>query len=100
MSVFINLAPALQSGGENDAPTLGMNSAVEDRVRHLFSTYSAAASQEKTAIFNQLKYGDATNPAALLQLQNRVGNYSLAINMISTLTHKSVAAIDTVLKAQ
>ncbi|ENU1226660.1 type III secretion system inner rod subunit SctI [Providencia rettgeri] len=35
-----------------------------------------------------------------MQFQNRVGNYSLTMNMISTLTHKSVSAIDTVLKAQ
>ncbi|MDX7321921.1 type III secretion system inner rod subunit SctI [Providencia rettgeri] len=43
---------------------------------------------------------DPSNPAELLQFQNRVGNYSLTMNMISTLTHKSVSAIDTVLKAQ
>nr|WP_287469414.1 type III secretion system inner rod subunit SctI [Providencia sp.] len=43
---------------------------------------------------------DPSNPAKLLELQNQVGNYSLALNMISTLVHKSVSAVDTVIKAQ
>jgi hypothetical protein len=100
MSMFINLTPALAPATENHIPSVGINSPVEDRVRSLFASYSVTASNEKAAIINQVNNGDATNPVELLQLQNRVGNYSLAINMISTLTHKSVSAIDSVLKAQ
>ncbi|WP_019211439.1 type III secretion system inner rod subunit SctI [Yersinia massiliensis] len=100
MSMFINLTPAISPVSESLTPSMGINSPVEDRVRSMFASYSVTASHEKAAIINQVNNGDATNPAELLQLQNRVGNYSLAINMISTLTHKSVSAIDTVLKAQ
>jgi len=77
----------------------GYNYGIEDRVSNLFSTYTTAATQEKTNIIKQLKYGDATNPAVLLALENRVGNYSLAVNMVSTLIHRGGSAIDSVLKA-
>ncbi|WP_145932185.1 type III secretion system inner rod subunit SctI [Yersinia bercovieri] len=98
--MFINLTPAIRPVTENNISSMGITSPVEERVRNLFASYSVTASQEKAAIINQVNNGDATNPAELLRLQNRVGNYSLAINMISTLTHKSASAIDTVLKAQ
>ncbi|EEQ11872.1 Methyl-accepting chemotaxis protein [Yersinia mollaretii ATCC 43969] len=98
--MFINLTPATTSVAENNLPAMGATAPVEDRVRNLFASYSVTASQEKAAIINQASNGDPTNPAELLSLQNRVGNYSLAINMISTLTHKSASAIDSVLKAQ
>ncbi|WP_226020255.1 type III secretion system inner rod subunit SctI [Serratia symbiotica] len=100
MPGFINFSPIIHSVVNNDEIMTGDNYGIEDRVRNLFSTYTAAATQEKTNIINQLKYGDATNPAVLLELQNRVGNYSLAINMVSTLTHRGASAIDSVLKAQ
>ncbi|QAX81261.1 virulence associated protein [Yersinia hibernica] len=98
--MFINISPALLPVAENTIPAMPPSGSVEGRVRNLFASYSVNASQEKAAIINQVNNGDATNPAELLQLQHRVGNYSLGINMISTLTHKSVSAIDSVLKAQ
>ncbi|CNH90126.1 type III secretion system inner rod subunit SctI [Yersinia mollaretii] len=98
--MFINLTPAIAPVAENNLPAMGITAPVEDRVRSQFARYSVAASQEKAALFDQVNNGDATNPVELLRLQNRVGNYSLAINMISTLTHKSASAIDSVLKAQ
>ncbi|EMT6576406.1 MULTISPECIES: type III secretion system inner rod subunit SctI [Providencia] len=73
---------------------------IADKVKALFVEYSASTSQEKTALMNSVNSIDPSNPTQLLQFQNRVGKYSLAMNMISTLTHKSVSAIDTVLKAQ
>lgn len=73
---------------------------IEDKVKKLFSEYSASISKEKATLFDEVGNVDPSNPAQLLQFQNRLGNYSLAMNMISTLTHKSVSAIDTVLKAQ
>lgn len=100
MSMFINLSPAIQPAVEQNIPSIAPSGSVEDRVRNLFSSYSVNASQEKAAIINQVNNGDATNPAELLNLQNRMGNYSLAINLISTLTHKGASAIDSVLKAQ
>ncbi|AJJ62330.1 type III secretion needle MxiH like family protein [Yersinia aldovae 670-83] len=98
--MFINISPAVQPMVEQNIPAMAAGGSVEDRVRSQFANYSVAASQEKAAIINQVNSGDATNPAELLQLQNRMGNYSLGINLISTLTHKSASAIDSVLKAQ
>lgn len=73
---------------------------IADKVKELFAEYTATASQEKAALANRVNNIDPSSPTQLLEFQNRVGNYSLAMNMISTLTHKSVSAIDTVLKAQ
>ncbi|MDB9567977.1 type III secretion system inner rod subunit SctI [Providencia rettgeri] len=73
---------------------------IEDKVKKLFAEYTAAVSQERKALTENVNNIDPSNPTQLLQFQNRVGNYSLTMNMISTLTHKSVSAIDTVLKAQ
>lgn len=72
----------------------------EDKVKQLFAEYTAAVSNEKASLINQANNIDVSNPAKLLEIQNKVGNYNLAMSMISTLTHKSVSAIDTVLKAQ
>ncbi|EJD6615305.1 type III secretion system inner rod subunit SctI [Providencia alcalifaciens] len=72
----------------------------EDKVKQLFAEYTAAVSNEKANLINQANNTDVSNPAKLLEIQNQVGNYNLAMSMVSTLTHKSVSAIDTVLKAQ
>lgn len=100
MSMFINLSPAIQPVMEQNIPSIAPSGAIEDRVRSQFANYSVSASQEKAAIINQSNTVDVSNPAELLKLQSRVGNYSLAINLISTLTHKGASAIDSVLKAQ
>ncbi|MEQ4676059.1 type III secretion system inner rod subunit SctI [Providencia vermicola] len=72
----------------------------EDKVKKLFSEYTAAVGNEKANLLSKANNLDVSNPAQLLEIQNQVGNYNLAMSMISTLTHKSVSAIDTVLKAQ
>ncbi|HHL2560662.1 TPA: type III secretion system inner rod subunit SctI [Yersinia enterocolitica] len=100
MSMFINISPAIQPMIEQNIPAIASSGSVEDRVRNMFANYSVNASQEKAAITNKASTVDVSNPAELLQLQNRVGNYSLSINLISTLTHKGASAIDSVLKAQ
>lgn len=73
---------------------------IEDKVKQLFAEYTAAVGNEKSNLINKANSIDVSNPAQLLEIQNQVGNYNLAMSMISTLTHKSVSAIDTVLKAQ
>ncbi|CAB5541087.1 type III secretion system inner rod subunit SctI [Providencia hangzhouensis] len=73
---------------------------IEDKVKKLFAEYTATTSQEREYLTEKVNNIDPSNPTQLLQFQNRVGNYSLTMNMISTLTHKSVSAIDAVLKAQ
>ncbi|HGV3502859.1 TPA: type III secretion system inner rod subunit SctI [Providencia stuartii] len=72
----------------------------EDKVKNLFAEYTAAVGNEKANLINKANNVDVSNPAQLIEIQNQVGNYNLAMSMISTLTHKSVSAIDTVLKAQ
>lgn len=72
----------------------------EDKVKKLFAEYTAAVGNQKANLINKANNVDASNPAQLIEIQNQVGNYNLAMSMISTLTHKSVSAIDTVLKAQ
>ncbi|MGG4609559.1 type III secretion system inner rod subunit SctI [Providencia sp. Me31A] len=72
----------------------------EDKVKKLFAEYTAAVGNEKESLISKANNLDVSNPAQLLEIQNQVGNYNLAMSMISTLTHKSVSAIDTVLKAQ
>lgn len=72
----------------------------EDRVRQLFAEYTAAVGNEKADLINKANNIDPSNPSELLSIQNKVGNYNLTMSMISTLTHKSVSAIDTILKAQ
>ncbi|MTB65421.1 virulence associated protein [Providencia sp. wls1943] len=82
------------------APVIPAAILLEDKVKQLFAEYTTSVSQEKADILEKMKTVDPSDPAKLLELQNQVGNYSLALNMVSTLTHKSVSAIDTVLKAQ
>lgn len=72
----------------------------EDNIRKLFAKYTVSVRQEKAVLMDNVNSIDPSNPTQLLQFQNRASNYSLTMNMISTLTHKSVSAIDTVLKAQ
>ncbi|HGN1706441.1 TPA: type III secretion system inner rod subunit SctI [Providencia rettgeri] len=72
----------------------------EDKVKKLFAEYSAAVGNEKENLISKANNLDVSDPAQLLEIQNQIGNYNLAMSMISTLTHKSVSAIDTVLKAQ
>lgn len=72
----------------------------EDKVKQLFAEYTVAVGSEKADLINKAHNIDVSNPAELLKIQNQVGNYNLAMSTISTLTHKSVSAIDVVLKAQ
>ncbi len=73
---------------------------LEDTVKKLFAEYTATVGNEKADLIVKANNIDPSNPARLLELQNQVGNYSLTLNMISTLVHKSVSAVDTVIKAQ
>lgn len=84
----------------DDIATTTPSIPIEDKVKQLFAEYTAAVGNEKTNLINKANNIDVSNPAQLLEIQNQVGNYNLAMSMISTLTHKSVSAIDTVLKAQ
>lgn len=84
----------------DDIKTAIPTGSFEDKVKQLFAEYTAAVSNEKANLINQTNNTDVSNPAKLLEIQNQVGNYNLAMSMVSTLTHKSVSAIDTVLKAQ
>ena len=73
---------------------------IEDKVKKFFAEYTVSISQEKAALMENVNSIDPSNPSQLLEFQKQAANYSLAMNMICTLTHRSVSAIDTVLKAQ
>ncbi|HDN2512179.1 TPA: type III secretion system inner rod subunit SctI [Providencia rettgeri] len=92
--------PSTNLSNISDEMTTNPMGSFEDKVRQLFAEYTATVSNEKASLINQVNNIDSSNPASLLEMQNKIGNYNLTMNMISTLTHKSVSAIDTVLKAQ
>lgn len=75
-------------------------SSLEDTVKKLFSEYAVNANTEKLDIIEKSKSIDPSNPAQILNLQDQVGKYSLALNMVSTITHKVTSSIDSVIKAQ
>lgn len=75
-------------------------SSLEETVKKLFSDYAANASTEKQNIIEKSKNIDPSNAVQVLNLQDQVGQYTLALNMISTITHKVTSSIDTVIKAQ
>lgn len=75
-------------------------SSLEDTVKKLFSEYAANANAEKKNIIEKSQSIDPSNPVQVLNLQDQVGKYTLALNMVSTLTHKVTSSIDSVIKAQ
>ncbi|WP_273827350.1 type III secretion system inner rod subunit SctI [Providencia rettgeri] len=85
---------------DSDLTTAVPMGSFEDKVKQLFAEYTVAVGSEKADLINKANNIDVSNPAELLKIQNQVGNYNLAMSTISTLTHKSVSAIDTILKAQ
>ncbi len=99
---MLTLTPKFSASDFTDlAPTSAVPSLpLEDTVKRLFAEYTATVGNEKANLITKANNTDPSNPAKLLELQNQVGNYSLTLNMISTLVHKSVSAVDTVIKAQ
>ncbi|WP_434626701.1 type III secretion system inner rod subunit SctI [Chromobacterium sp. CV08] len=73
---------------------------LEDRLIQTFSRTAVAADVEKNDILQRLERPElVTNPAELFQLQQRTANYNLEVSMISTLTRKTVGAVESLLRS-
>lgn len=72
---------------------------IEDKIKNLFVNQNALSINEKSAIESFMKL-PRLSPEALTAIQEKIGGYSLDIALFSTLTHKSVSAIETLIKSQ
>ncbi|MEQ4626141.1 type III secretion system inner rod subunit SctI [Providencia manganoxydans] len=73
---------------------------IEEKIKTLYAQYTTEVKNRKEALIHQSNTMDISNPIELMNMQNAIGKYSLELNLVSTLTHKTTSAIDTLLKAQ
>ncbi|MEY0232897.1 type III secretion system inner rod subunit SctI [Providencia manganoxydans] len=84
----------------DNLPESTSSQSIEDKVKSLFAQYTAETKQTKEGLFQQANTMDVSNPMEVMQMQNAIAQYSLGLNLVSTLTHKTTGALDTLLKAQ
>jgi len=75
-------------------------SSLDERLRDAFSATSAATQAEYAAIMaktNDMQY--LSMPGGLFELQVRLGEYKQQVEVISALTRKGVATVETLLRA-
>ncbi|OHT25145.1 virulence associated protein [Providencia stuartii] len=84
----------------NKLPDNTSSQSIEDKVKSLFAQYTVQVQQTKEELFQQANTIDISNPMEVMQMQNAIAQYSLGLNLVSTLTHKTTGALDTLLKAQ
>lgn len=73
---------------------------LEDRLLRNFSSMAVETGFEKNSILNKIEQPHAvTDPAELFELQVRTSNYNLEVSLLSTLTRKSVGAVETLLRS-
>lgn len=84
----------------DNLPESSSTQSLEDRVKSLFAQYTVETKQTKEGLFQQANAMDVSNPMEVMQMQNAIAQYSLGLNLVSTLTHKTTGALDTLLKAQ
>ncbi|OHX10814.1 type III secretion system inner rod subunit SctI [Chromobacterium sphagni] len=73
---------------------------LEARLIQAFSHSAVSTGMEKDAILQKLEQPQMiTNPAELFALQQRTSNYNLEVSMISTLTRKTVGAVESLLRS-
>ena len=72
---------------------------LDDRLRDAFSTSSVSTQNEYNYIMNKVNDQNFdVSPKALLELQVRLGEYKQGVEIISALTRKGVATIESLLK--
>ncbi|MGC0152636.1 type III secretion system inner rod subunit SctI [Chromobacterium vaccinii] len=82
------------AGPERDVVSL------DNRLIQAFSQSAVDIGMEKDAILQRLEQPEAlSNPAMLMELQQRTSNYNLEVSMISTLTRKTVGAVESLLRS-
>ncbi len=74
---------------------------IEDIVRNAYSDATVKTEQEKIAIDTIMSNASAlSNPAVLADLQNRLGDYTIYVSLVSTLARKATTTVETLIKAQ
>ncbi|MBA8735467.1 type III secretion system inner rod protein PrgJ [Chromobacterium violaceum] len=82
--------------GQTDAEMVSL----EDRLIQAFSRSAVATDAERNDIMQRLERPELiSNPAELFALQQRTANYNLEVSMISTLTRKTVGAVESLLRS-
>ncbi len=72
---------------------------LEDRFIQAYAQKSVSADQEKAAAMSMVEPGQfKADPAALFELQQKISDYGININLISTLARKATDAVSTLLK--
>lgn len=73
---------------------------LDDRLRDAFTSSSVTTQNEYNYIMNKVNDPNFdVSPKALLELQVRLGEYKQGVELISALTRKGVATIESLLKA-
>lgn len=73
---------------------------LDNRLIQAFSRAAVNSESEKKSILQKIEQaGTTTDPAELYSLQLRTSNYNLEVSLISTLTRKSVAVVETLLRS-
>jgi hypothetical protein len=84
-----------------ELPSAAQGSVVslEQRLIQGYAQGSVGVAQDHAAINAMLARPDITNPEVLAQLQVRMADYNLDVNMINTLVRKAVATAETLLRS-
>ena len=73
---------------------------LEDRLIQAYAKESISADAEKDAAMNMVEPGQfKADPVALFELQQKISDYSININLVSTFARKATDAISTLLKS-
>lgn len=81
--------------GPQEVPTVSL----ESRLIEAFAGSAVNSGQEVSAINQLLQSPDITSPEVLTQLQERVGQYNVDINLLNVLVRKAVGTAETLLRA-
>ncbi len=83
---------------ESDSETL---IPLEDIVRNAYSASAVKNERDRMsidAIMNDP--AGLSNPAVLADLQNRLGDYTIYVSLVSTIARKATTTVETLIKAQ
>lgn len=72
---------------------------LEDRLVQGFANSSVQAHQDAAGINAMLNRPDITNPEVLAELQTRMAQYNIDVNLLNTLVRKSVSTVETLLRS-
>lgn len=96
----IKTSEALMNGARSVMPLEQDIMSLDDRLIQSFSRTAINAGAEKNSILQKIEDPNSvTDPAELFSLQLRTSNYNLEVSLISTLTRKSVGAVETLLRS-